>query len=265
MRFILIACGSLAALAAWAPLPAIAGYDVSHILRQTCEPGGRLVVAKEWRRGSGSRSRPGAVVACVGEGKAKTIQIAAGTEESLPGFTCTYISVDDGAGADSCFESGELEGTPRLLTPLIAVELRPGKALAIVGQTGSDVRSVSVRGNPQAVVRFLPVGPALARRIDAEIASTGYFVAQVRAATACEDSELTASGRDEVGRVIMRSRVNSGIRLIGASDPRATTLRHYCELGQGTRPDRLSTGITSIIDTLRLLAKQVLSQSVIRM
>ena len=194
------------------PASAPAGYDVAHILQRTCDPGGRLIVADEWK--GDAVAQPGEVIAC----PARSFQIAAGPERiGGRAYLCTYFSLVGGDGADVCTHTA---GARSPVMPLMAIQADRSGRMELVGIAGDDVAAVSMG---QSLATMVPIGRQRAARLGATRAFR-YFSLTVDRRTLCETPRLQA--RDSSGRRIAERAVPATTALLSTADrvPHARSL-----------------------------------------
>jgi len=215
---------------AFLPASAGAGYDIAHIVERTCEPGGPLIVADEWKQPK-ARDRvltePGEVIACPSVGAKTRYQIAARSHR------CAYFSLFNGDGADICLIRTNLAGgAGAVVEPLIAIAAGRSERLAVAGIVSEEVATVAVtptgRRSPEATV--IPVAPDQAERLGAP-AAFGYFSVAVDRGTLCADRHARVLGRDSSGGRVAASEVPASTRALSAADDvaYAHSLRRLCE------------------------------------
>jgi hypothetical protein len=155
------------------PASAVAGYDIAHIIKRTCVPGGPLIGAHKWNRDR----VPGEVIACPPAGRSSSFQIAAGPDRiGREAVLCTYISLRGADGADLCVDPESTEG----VTPLIVIQADRSDRLQLVGIAASDVATVTLAG------RVIPIGRQRAARLGATRAFR-YFSQPVDRRSLCAD------------------------------------------------------------------------------
>jgi hypothetical protein len=211
------------------PASAVGGYDIAHIVERTCEPGGPLIVADEWKRPQ-DRDRvvtePGEVIACPPASPKNSFQIAAGPERiGRERDLCTYFSLLNGDGADTCFATDSAAGAVSLVEPLMTIRADHSDRLALVGIVSDDVAAVAVA--PAAGTfrepTVIPIDGQRAARLGATNAFS-YFSLTVDPRTLCAEEAPRVLGRDSSGRRIAESMVPISTRLLDAAD-RATYAR----------------------------------------
>ena len=217
------------------PASAAAGYDIAHIVERTCEPGGPLIVADEWKRPR-DRDRvvtePGEVIACPPAGGKSSFQIAAGPERIGPElYVCTYFSLSNGDGADTCLGPDPKERTRSSVKPLMAMQADRSNRLALAGIVSADVAAVAVTADaePSRDSIVIPIERERAVRLGAT-GAFGYFSLTVDRRTLCSDGPPRLLGRDSSGRPIARSPVQVSTLLLSVTDrvPYGRSLKARC-------------------------------------
>jgi hypothetical protein len=230
------------------PASASAGYDIAHIVERTCEPGGPLIVADEWKDPQ-DRDRvitePGEVIACPPTGPENSFQIAAAPERiGREPYLCTYFSLFNGDGADICFNG---DGAASLVEPLMAIRAGRADPLALAGIVSDDVATVALgpTGGGSLEPMLVPIEAQRAERLGATSAFS-YFSLSVERRTVCADERPQLVGRGTSGRVVAESPVPISTPLVDATDrvPYARSLQALCDEtagGEGGRDrDRAS-------------------------
>ena len=251
----------LAAALGLACLPtsaAAGGYDIAHIVERTCEPGGSLIVADEWKLPR-DRDRviaePGEVIACPSVGPKTSFQIAARHPKRIGrnSHLCTYFSLLDGDGADICLSADLAEGAGSVIEPLMAIRTDRSDRLALVGIASQDVATVAVTPtggrSPEATV--IPIERDRAERLGAT-AAFSYFSLTVERRTLCAEEHASVLGRDGSGRRVAENRVPSSTRLLSAADrvAYARPLKALCESEAAGKPASLDW-LTEVSAVLR--------------
>jgi hypothetical protein len=208
------------------PASAVAGYDIAHIVKRTCEPGGPLLVAHRWTQDLGGElTKPGEVIACPPAGRSAWFQLAAGPERfGGDAMLCTYFSLRGLDGADLC----DYTRGPRV-KPFMAIQTDRPDRLELAGIVSAEVASVAV--DPSAGRgTLIPIGRQRAARLGATRAFA-YFSLPVDRRALCA-GELRVVARDSSGRRIADSAIPSTIRLLSAADrvPHSRSLDgEFCE------------------------------------
>jgi len=194
-----------------------------------------LIVADKWKRPQ-DRDRvvtePGEVIGCPPAGPKNSFQIAAGPERiGGEAQVCTYFSLLDGDGADTCFGTESAEGAGSLVKPLMAIQADQSGRLEVVGIVSDDVATVAVAraAGSSAELTRIPIEPQRAARLGATRAFR-YFSLTVDRRTLCADEAPRVLGRDSSDRRIAESAVPTSTRLLGAADrvPYARSLKALC-------------------------------------
>jgi hypothetical protein len=193
-----------------APAAALGGYDVAHIVKHTCEPGGSLIVTDKWKLPQ-DRDRvvtePGEVIACPTD----VLQIAAGPDRiGGEAMLCTYFTLRGGDGADLCLDPGSVSS----VRPLVAIQPDRSDRIELVGIAGAEVATVSAAGT---TAELIPIERRRAARLGATRAFA-YFSLTVDRRTFCADGALRLVGRDRAGRRIAASTVPARIAVLSAVD-----------------------------------------------
>lgn len=177
-------------------------------------------------------TEPGEVIACPPAGPKSSFQIAAGPEriEREP-YLCTYFSLHDGDGADTCFDTDSAEGGRSLVRPLMTIRADQSGRLAVAGIVGDDVAAVAIA--PGAGISREKTVIPIDRRRGARLGATrafGYFSLTVDDRTLCADERPRVLGRDSTGRRIAESTVPLSTPLLSAADrvPYAGSLKALC-------------------------------------
>jgi hypothetical protein len=217
------------------PASAVGGYDIAHIVKRTCEPGGPLIVADQWKRPR-DRDRlitePGEVIACPPAGADNSFQIAAGPERiGREDYLCTYFSLLNGDGGDICSVTDSGDGAQPVVNPLMAIRVDESGRLALSGIASDDVSAVGI-------APFAPIAPdATMVEIDRQRAARlgarrafGYFSLAVDSRTVCAEGPAQLLGRDRSGERIAESVVPMSTRLLDSADrvPYARSLKSLC-------------------------------------
>lgn len=215
------------------PAPAVGGYDIAHIVKRTCEPGGPLIVEDEWKsRGDRDRliTEPGEVIACPPAGPKESFQIGAGPEPiGREPHLCTYVSLLNGDGADICLATDS--PVAAWVRPLMVLRVDQSDSLALVGIGSDQVASVETaagtRGSPESAV--IPIDGPRASRLGAASAFS-YFSLPVDPATLCAGERVKVLGRNGSGQRIAEGAVPTWMRLLDAVDPApyAGSLKAFC-------------------------------------
>jgi hypothetical protein len=245
------------------PIPATGGYDTAHIVERTCEAGGPLIVADEWKRAR-DRDRlltePGEVIGCAPVGRKGSFQIAAGPER-IGGdyYVCTLFSLRNGDGADVCSGSGVGGGADPVVDPLMAVRGDRQGGLAVSGIVSDDVASLSVAHARAAGVTMFPVDQQRAARLGAERAF-GFFSLSVSGRAACGAEPVQLIGRDRSGERITVTELRRSTWLLDALDRAtyATRLKDLC----GPRTAAGSEWLSEIGAVLRSIGESLLATAV---
>lgn len=217
------------------PSPAVAGYEIAHIVERTCDPGGSLIVTDEYK---GPRfedevlTEPGEVVACPPAGSRNTFQIAAGPERiGRERYICTFVSLFNGDGADICTRWDSVEDAKTPLQPLIAVLPDASGRLTLVGVVSHEVATVALAPPEDASQdpAVTPIGADRATELGAAGAFS-FFSLEVDRRTLCADEPPGVVGRDSSGRRIATSPVPKSTSLLSAADrvPYARSLKALC-------------------------------------
>lgn len=216
------------------PASAIGGYDIAHIVKRTCEPGGPLIVTDKWKRPQ-DRDRvitePGEVIACPPAGPKNSFQIAAGPERiGREAQLCTYFSLLDD-GADACFGAESADGARPLVKPLMTIQADRSGRLELVGIVSDDVVTVAVA--PAARIAGQPTLIPIERQRAARLGATAafrYFSVTIDRRTLCADEAPRVLGRDSSDRRIAEGAVPTSTRLLSAADrvPYARSLKALC-------------------------------------
>lgn len=245
------------------PAPAVAGYDIAHIVERTCEPGGPLIVADEWKRSKDQDrvlTEPGEVIVCPPAGPKNSLQIAAGPERiGREPYLCTYVSLFNGDGADACLGGDSAEDGKARLQPLMAVLPSEGGPLTLVGIAGDEIDAVAVApgaGNAQEPT-VTPIDAERAARLGAARAFS-YFSLSIDRRALCADEPPRLLGRDSSDQRIAESPVPFSTRLLSAADrvPYARSLRALCasrasnELGTSAWLTEMGTVFRSLLKGL---------------
>lgn len=217
------------------PGPAIAGYDIAHIVERTCDPGGALIVTDKWKASKDQGemiTEPGEVVGCPPAGPGDAFQIAAGPEGiGRESYLCTYVSLFNGDGADVCSATDSVGGEKALVQPMVVVLPEESGRLMLIGTISDKIATVELAppgsGSEEATV--IPIDLDQATRLGAPRAF-GYFSLPITRPTLCADNRPRVLGRDSSGRRIAESRVPRSSWLLSAADrvPHATSLRELC-------------------------------------
>lgn len=223
---------------------AFGGYDVAHIVKRTCKPGGPLIVTDDYKgpRDDDRRvTEPGRVIGCPPAGPRQSFQIAAGPQRiGRDWCACTYFSLFNGDGADVCSPiRGDAPETR--VDPLMAVDADDSDRIAVGGTVSADVETVVV--DEGASSRVVGIGP-----------KRGYFSVAVEGSTLCSGDPLTLRGRDGSGHEVAAARVQLSMSAL-ATDDHATyarSLNTWCRSG-GTDQAVELRGLGAIATALQSL------------
>ena len=202
---------------------AAAGYDIAHIVERTCDPGGRLIVADEWKAPQ-DRDRVvterGEVIACPPARPTKSFQIAAGPER-LGGkaHLCTYFSLLGGDGADVCIDTEAADGARSLVKPLMTIQADQSGRMELVGIVSDEVATVTVV--PAAGISGELTMIVIERQRAARLGATRafrYFSLTVDRRTLCADEAPRLLARDSSGRRIAERAVPATTPLLSTAD-----------------------------------------------
>lgn len=246
------------------PGSAVGGYDIAHIVKRTCDPGGSLIVADKWKQPQ-DRDRmltePGEVIACPPIGPEDSFQLAAGPERiGRELYVCTYVSLFNGDGADTCGSTGPADGEGSLRKPLMAIRVEESGRLALVGIASSEVAAVAV-----APGAGIPPGPTLTpidRQRAARLGATGafsFYSLTVDRRVLCANDPPRVLALDSSGRPIAEHTVPLSTRLLDAADrvPYARSLKPLC--GARVASARVGLGwLTEMGAMLRSLLKPLI-------
>jgi hypothetical protein len=205
------------------PALAAAGYDIAHSIERTCVPGGRLIVADEWKSPQ-DRGRvvtePGEVIACPPARPAKSFQIAAGPERiGRKTHLCTYFSLLGGDGADVCSDTEPADGARSLVQPLMAIQADQSGRLELVGIVSDEVATVAVAGAAgiSGDLTMIAIEPQRAVRLGATRAFR-YFSLTVDRRILCAGEAPRLLARDSSGRRITERAVPATTPLLSTAD-----------------------------------------------
>jgi hypothetical protein len=205
------------------PASAVGGYDIAHIVKRTCEPGGSLIVEDKWKRPQ-DRDRvvtePGEVIACPPAGPRNSFQIAAGPERfGGEAVLCTYFSLLGGDGADLCFDTESADGAGSLVKPLMTIRADQSDRLELVGIVSDDVATVAVApaAGISGELTLIPIERQRAARLGATRAFA-YFSLAVDRRTVCAYEAPRVLGLDSSGQRIAESAVPTTTALLSAAD-----------------------------------------------
>jgi len=211
--------------------PAVAGYDIAHIVKRTCVPGGPLIVTDEWKQPK-DRDRvvtePGEVIGCPPAGSKDSFQIAAGSERTgRDRFLCTYLSLFNGDGSDSCWETRSFGDSQPQIQPLRLIRPDRSPILWLVGIASEEVARVSTRPGPRPREQDLRASGGL-----------NYFAVTVDREDLCADPPLRILGFDDVGRMVADSTVSTKIGLLSATDrvSYANSMNRQCKAVKSEEP-----------------------------
>jgi hypothetical protein len=242
------------------PAPAVGGYDIAHIVKRTCEPGGPLIVADKWKRPQ-DRDRvvtePGEVIACPLAGPRNSFQIAAGPER-IGGhdLLCTYFSLLGDDGADICSDTESADGAGSLVKPLMTIQADESDRLELVGIVSDDVATVAVApaARISGELTLIPIERQRAARLGATRAFR-YFSLTVDRHAVCADETPRVVGRDSSGRRIAESAVPTTTALLSAADrvPYARSLDGALCASRVPHEPAALAWLTEICAMLRLL------------
>ncbi len=245
-----------------APAPAVGGYDIAHIVERTCEEGGPLVVTDEFKPAQDRHrvlTEPGDVIACPRAGGEASFQIAAGPEGiGADPYVCTYVSLRNGDGSDSCWTAATFGRTKPLLEPLIAVRVDEPDRLTLVGIAGSETATVASTPagalSPDPTV--LPIDAERAAGLGAAGAYS-YFWLTVDRQTACAVEPPRLQAHDGSGQLVAETRVSRSTWLLDATDglTHSRPLRGLCEEYVAEEPAATGwlTGASALVRSLLTL------------
>lgn len=217
------------------PGSAVGGYDIAHIVERTCDRGGALIVTDEYKAAKDegeTLTEPGEVIGCPPAGPAGDFQIAAGPERiGRDRYVCTYVSLLNGDGADTCILAGSLGDESDAVLPLIVVLPDPGGRLTLVGTLSQEVAEIEIAppGASSGEATLTPIDLESALRVGARRAF-GYFSVTVSRPGLCAGERPSVLATDDSGRRIGEGRLSMSSRLLSAADrvPHSTSLRQLC-------------------------------------
>jgi hypothetical protein len=201
------------------PASAVGGYDIAHIVKRTCEPGGPLIVSDKWKPSQDRDrviTRAGEVIACPPAGTGSSFQIAAGPERiGGDAYFCTYFSLLGDDGADICL----LTEAASPLKPLMTIQADRSDRLELVGIAGNDVVTVEVipAARISGEATMIPIEPRRAARLGATRAFR-YFSLPVDRSTVCANEITRVVGRDRSGRRVAEAAIPTSTPLLSAAD-----------------------------------------------
>jgi hypothetical protein len=225
------------------PAAAVGGYDIAHIVERTCEPGGPLIVTDAWKsRQDRDRvtTEPGEVIACPPAGPKSSFQIAAGPER-IGGqlYLCTYFSLFNGDGADTCSATDSGDNAGPFVKPLMTIRADKSGRLGLSGIVSDDVAAVAIA--PVATVAPEPMMVPIDRTRAARLGATrafGYFSLTVDSESLCAAEPARVLARDGSGGRVAASTVPLSTQLLDVADgvTYARSLKALCRPRSPSEP-----------------------------
>jgi hypothetical protein len=207
----------------WLVMPASAGagFDTSHAVERTCEPGAPLVYSERYSAPGETTTVPGTVIGCPPGPLERRVQIATGPGRAgADNYFCVYWSHRNGAGRDSCWTQ---ERPP--VFALQAVARSQEGEVAVAGAADRSVRRIDLA--PRELFRAArAAGPLHFTRSDGR---SDFFALTVPIWDLCIAEKPRLIARDATGRVVHTQRIDRGLPLMDGPGSAGAVARE-CEV-----------------------------------